>query len=141
MKPILLKSRVKAHQRHTKSGKVVQVRQHEDTRTKKEGWKVTDRRGGIAVAWEMGTVTITKETRKKTRSGTGGTRYMVRRAGDTEYGALSLEGAQNWAKENSRARLKLADRKAINELKEQRNRLGDKQRGNRQLLQPRIVNL
>jgi len=32
----LLKSRVKAHQRRTKTGKIVQVREHEDRRTKDE---------------------------------------------------------------------------------------------------------
>lgn len=35
-KPIMIKSTIRAHQRRTKSGKTIMVRQHQDTRTKKD---------------------------------------------------------------------------------------------------------
>lgn len=62
-------------------------------------WKVTQRSGGVATAWERDGVTIAKETRRapSSRGLKPGARFAVRVPGGAEYGALTLEGAQEWA--------------------------------------------
>lgn len=64
-----------------------------------DDWQVVKRAGAgdEAVEWRRGDVTITKETRKSKSAGLGGERYVVRGPGRGDYGALSLEGAQEWA--------------------------------------------
>jgi hypothetical protein len=60
-------------------------------------WQITKRSGETAVAWQRGDVTITKENRKPAGKTGGGIRYVVRGHGDTEYGATTLEKAQEFA--------------------------------------------
>lgn len=62
----------------------------------KQPWEIAGRRGGIATKWQSGDATITVETSKQTKAGTGGRRYVAR-VGEREYSALTQERAQDWA--------------------------------------------
>ncbi|MFH1555089.1 MAG: hypothetical protein ABII76_09540, partial [Pseudomonadota bacterium] len=71
-------------------------------------WTITERTGGVATAWQRDDVTITKETWKP-GPGLAGTRYVVRGIGAVEFGAKSLESAQQYADKRIAVRQVLVD--------------------------------
>ena len=69
-------------------------------------WKITGRKGKTAIEWtDVSGNRIRVETRPKTKTGTGGKRYVVHRPDPTlgTYGALTLKDAQDWVKAKAQA--------------------------------------
>lgn len=65
-------------------------------------WKITERRGGVAVQWERvedtpNRLTITREIRRSRSGGMGGIRFVIRGNVNRTYAALTLDDAKQYA--------------------------------------------
>lgn len=137
------KSKVRAHLRHTKGGKIVPVREYDvshagghyvTTHLDLKGRGIKQSGDGSDHARGLKTYHITDAAFKKVQQEHGEFHYN-RRGESLTRGEQARKDA-GLAEKNA-ASQQAADIKAINALKEQRKRLGDNQKAKRKLLQTR----